>query len=270
MTKEQFLTEGKTISEQAELMDSFHGYFIDSAPRLHLSCEQFGLFEGSLGDVLEVGPFFGYIPFLLRNRATSYTVLEGNDPACYPLLPLYKKADIGISCVDFFDIFGPVRGATQRLPFPEASFDKIICWETMEHFNFNPVKLVRELLRVLKPGGQVMITVPNRASFQNLFNQVFGRMELHSINDYYTFENYVSDGKNAFYGFHWREYTKNELFRLFSKAGFEVPKSGTLTVFHDNGKHGPVRLIARKLMQLVTQLLPRYSTHVYMLANKPK
>ena len=251
-------------------MDSLHEYFSDSASRLHLTCERFDLFTDKLGDVLEIGPFFGYVPFILRNQATSYTVLEGNDPAIYPLLPLYEKAGIETSTVDFFDHFGPVRGASQKLPFPDTSFNKIICWETMEHFNFNPVKFVRELLRVLKPGGQVLITVPNRASFQSLFNQVFGRMELNSINAYYQFENYQSDGKNAFYGFHWREYSKNELVALFLKAGFEVPKSGLITVFHDSGEYGLVRRTARVCMNFLTQFLPRYATNVYMVASKPK
>jgi SAM-dependent methyltransferase len=45
----------------------------------------------------------------------------------------------------------------------------------MEHFNFNPVKFVREFRRVLKPGGKAYINVPNNASFQNLVSLIFGR-----------------------------------------------------------------------------------------------
>src|SRR6185295_10763942 len=111
-----------------------------------------------LGNVLEVGPFFGYLPFLLRPASSAYTVLEGDDPVVRPLERLYQERAITLSYVDFCELFGPDRSAAHRLSFPDASFDTILCWETMEHFNFNPVKFIRELHRVLKPGGRVCIT----------------------------------------------------------------------------------------------------------------
>jgi len=161
----QFFAEGKNLSTEAKVLDTLHGYFTQHAVRLHATCEQFGLFSGNLGDVLELGPFFGYVPFFLRKNASSYTILEGDDPAVYPLIPVYKQHSIAFAFADFFDLFGPVHSASHRLPFPDDSFDTILCWETMEHFNFNPVTFVRELRRILKPGGKVCITVPNKASF---------------------------------------------------------------------------------------------------------
>ena len=142
----------------------FQRYFLTHRERLHASAEIFGLWsQPALGDVLEIGPFYGLLPFFLRQRASSYTVLEGDDPAVYPLQPLYTQHGIALELVDLFDDFGPVRGAPNTMRMPDERFDTILCWETMEHFNFNPVKFVRDLHRLLKPGGVACITVPNRA-----------------------------------------------------------------------------------------------------------
>lgn len=268
MTPEQFNARGESLSAQAGVLDSLHGYFRAHARRLHRCCERFDLFSRPLGEVLEIGPFYGYTPFFLRSQASSYTVMEGDDPAVYALRPLYERQGIALSLVDFFEVFGPARGASHRLVAADSSFDTILCWETMEHFNFNPVKFVRELRRVLKPGGRVCITVPNRTSFQNLFALLTGRGEGHSIGSCFQFEDYESNGKKAFYGFHWREYTPSELRRLFTDAGFKVEACGTFTDFQGHETPGLGRRLARLCATVGTRLLPRFGKNVYLVAVK--
>jgi SAM-dependent methyltransferase len=267
MTKQEFITAGEQISRTAGVLDGLHGYFRLHAARLHQTCELFRLFERPLGDVLEIGPFFGYTPFVLRSRASSYTVLEGPDPAVRPLEPLYRDKGIQLRYADFFELFGPTRTAPHRLPELNASFDTILCWETMEHFNFNPVKFVRELGRVLKSGGRVCITVPNKASFQSLAALTLGRGEHAVVQSYFDAEDYVCDGKKAFYGFHWREYTAPELKQLFSTAGFEVAQSGTYTAFQDHGGSSLPRRLARQLSKTGSGIFPRFGTHVFLEAT---
>lgn len=46
-----------------------------------------------------------------------------------------------------------------RLPFPDATFDRIIASEVMEHIP-DDVGALDELARVLKPGGVIAVTVP--------------------------------------------------------------------------------------------------------------
>lgn len=45
------------------------------------------------------------------------------------------------------------------IPFADASMDNIICTEVLEHA-VDPVALIREMHRVLKPGGTLVATVP--------------------------------------------------------------------------------------------------------------
>lgn len=268
MTLQEFTNAGESVGQKAGVFDGIHGYFRCHAPRLHQSCKRFGLFSDRLGDVLEIGPFYGYTPFLLRACGSSYTVLEGDDPVVRPLEPLYREQAIAFHYVDFFEMFGPTHSATHKLPLPDAQFDTILCWETMEHFNFNPVVLVRELHRVLKPGGRVLITVPNKASFQNVAALLSGRGEKALIESYYRFENTVSGGKRAFYGFHWREYTAPELSCLFSKAGFHVQSCGTFNAFQGRERIGVGRRMLRILLKIAALVFPRHRTHVYLVATR--
>jgi SAM-dependent methyltransferase len=53
-----------------------------------------------------------------------------------------------------------VRGDARSLPFPDDSFDKIIAAEVLEHIP-DDMSAMAELLRVLKPGGRLAVTVPS-------------------------------------------------------------------------------------------------------------
>ena len=47
----------------------------------------------------------------------------------------------------------------KTFPFEDASFDSILCNQVLEHV-FNPDEFVREIVRVLKPEGHLLLTVP--------------------------------------------------------------------------------------------------------------
>lgn len=65
----------------------------------------------------------------------------------------------------------------QRLPFADASFDRIICTETLEHVA-DPQQALRELSRVLRPGGRLAISVPHFFSETILCRLMKGYFEL--------------------------------------------------------------------------------------------
>ncbi len=56
-----------------------------------------------------------------------------------------------------------VHGNTFRLPFRDATFDRVICSEVMEHVH-DWRGAARELARVVKPGGRVAVTIPTATS----------------------------------------------------------------------------------------------------------
>ena len=51
-------------------------------------------------------------------------------------------------------------GDAYNLVFPDNSFDFVLLMEVIEHFD-DPIAALREIYRVLKPGGKVFISFPN-------------------------------------------------------------------------------------------------------------
>jgi ubiquinone/menaquinone biosynthesis C-methylase UbiE len=70
-----------------------------------------------------------------------------------------------------FDGVSLVQGDATRLPIAACVFDKVACSEVIEHVP-DPLALVKELHRVLKPGGRVVITTPNRRSLYGAYRSI--------------------------------------------------------------------------------------------------
>ena len=50
-----------------------------------------------------------------------------------------------------------------KFPWPDGFFDAITAWEVFEHLE-NPYHLIREVERMLKPGGFLVLSMPNAIS----------------------------------------------------------------------------------------------------------
>jgi 2-polyprenyl-3-methyl-5-hydroxy-6-metoxy-1,4-benzoquinol methylase len=53
------------------------------------------------------------------------------------------------------------------VPLPDQTADAVVCAETIEHVE-NPRLLMRELARLLRPGGVLLVTTPNQLSLASL------------------------------------------------------------------------------------------------------
>lgn len=105
-------------------------------------------------------------------------------------------------------------------PYEDATFDVVLFCEIIEHLLMNPVHTLREIRRVLKPGGLLVATTPNVARLWNVLSMVDGL----SIYDPYS-------GFGA-YGRHNREYSLHELVQLCRFCGFETESAFTADGHH--------------------------------------
>lgn len=58
-------------------------------------------------------------------------------------------------------------GDATSLDFPDASFDKVLCSEVIEHIP-DAAQALREMRRVLRPGGSLVLSTPNKGSWYGL------------------------------------------------------------------------------------------------------
>ena len=60
------------------------------------------------------------------------------------------------------------QGSLTALPFPDASFDRALCLDVLEHLQFEEQpRALAELFRVLRPGGELLVSIPNLAHLQS-------------------------------------------------------------------------------------------------------
>jgi SAM-dependent methyltransferase len=94
------------------------------------------------------------------------------------------------------------------LPFPDEHFDGITFLAVLEHV-FDPYTVIREIHRVLRPGGELVLAVPNVASLTNRARILLGRIPVTSTDDGW-------DGGHLHY------FTKHDLDWFLRSEGFEV------------------------------------------------
>ncbi len=64
-----------------------------------------------------------------------------------------------------------IRGVGERLPFAGSSFDVIVCVWVLEHLK-DPETMLREVRRVLRPGGHFIFLTPNLRNPLMLLNRL--------------------------------------------------------------------------------------------------
>lgn len=89
---------------------------------------------------------------LAKNKGNRY------DPALSWALPLMKETNYRV--LDVVDTYHPdIVGDIHKLPFTEGELDGLFCMSILEHVE-DPFLACREMHRVLKSGGKVLIYVP--------------------------------------------------------------------------------------------------------------
>jgi len=114
-----------------------------------------------------------HISFLSRDLAAGARIL---DVGCGRGVTLGALAEQGFAVHGFEISAEAARGADSRVEiriakklqeaeYRAASFDQVIIWHVLEHLD-DPVGTLREVHRILKPGGRLIVAVPNLSSLQ--------------------------------------------------------------------------------------------------------
>jgi SAM-dependent methyltransferase len=154
-------------------------------------------------DVLEAGCGEGYGADLIADVAGLVIGLDYDEATVAHVRARYPRVDMR-------------HGNLAELPLPDGSVDVVVNFQVIEHLWDQP-QFVAECLRVLRPGGLLLMSTPNRVTF--------------------------SPGRDTpINPFHTRELNAAELTELLEAAGFRL--EAMQGVFHGRGlaeldaKHG--------------------------------
>jgi SAM-dependent methyltransferase len=152
---------------------------------LHLKRYEFALPWCRGAEVLDAGCGVGYGSSFLGEVAARVVGVDRDEPAI-----AYARARYGGPNVEFR------VGDVAALDFPDASFDTVCAFETIEHVD-DADAFVGEVARVLRPGGVFLVSTPraeetttapanpfhqvelSRADFESLLRRFFGEVELY-------------------------------------------------------------------------------------------
>lgn len=156
------------------------------------------------------------------------------------------------------------RDLNEGLDFPSGSFDVVLGNQVLEHLIETDL-FVKEVLRVLKPGGYTIQSTNNLASWHNIMALVLGMqpMPCHSSNEVRQLGNRLSPQHHSRYPHrgrvHWRVFAFVALHDLFEYHGFE-----SVSIRSAGYYPFPPRLAA-----LMAKIDKRHSAYLILRAYKP-
>ncbi len=162
--------------------------------------KKFTILEGKL---LDVGCETGIFLEMIRQEGLDITGIEISETACRYA---YRR-------------LGPVifQGDIRKKNFADNTFDIVTLWHTLEHVP-DPLGYLMDIRRILKPGGRVIVEVPNIQFIGTSFLTALGRTG------------------HFLAGEHLVHFSPKTIKMMIEKAGFTItkPESGkaVVTDFH--------------------------------------
>ncbi|WP_033342538.1 class I SAM-dependent methyltransferase [Catenuloplanes japonicus] len=123
---------------------------------------------GNATDILEIAPGPGYLTVELAKRGARVSALD----ISHTFVGIVReRAAAQHLTVDVR------QGDAAAMPFPDASFDLIICQAAFKNF-LRPVEALNEMHRVLRPGGVALIEDLHRGATRKQIAQEVAGMRL--------------------------------------------------------------------------------------------
>ena len=109
--------------------------------------------------ILEIGAGTGRIAKHYGLKVRDLTLLD-------PAENMLKRA------IEHLPHAKPIVGFSERMDFSSNSFDKIVCYDSLHHWQ-NQMKGLKEAYRVLRPGGKILVLEVDQNNFWGRKLQLF-------------------------------------------------------------------------------------------------
>ncbi|GAC15208.1 tocopherol O-methyltransferase [Aliiglaciecola lipolytica E3] len=165
---------------ERQISTNYDNIRLDHKNRYQFACDQ--LQEESPNTVLDLACGIGYGTLMLANATNAKVTGVDIDQGAID----YANSYYSNSNTQF------LREDARLLTLPDATFDAVVSFETIEHVEFD-LELISKFYQLLKPGGRLICSTPNEDV-----------MPYDPVN----------------FKYHIKHYTNNELLALLKSAGF--------------------------------------------------
>lgn len=139
------------------------------------------------------------------------------------LLTNFYEELIGVDIADYSEMWRDFPSVifkihdidSEQLPYPENHFDLVLATNVLEHV-FDVFGFLDEAHRVLRPGGILLISVPNISHFRRIWDLIQGRVPRTGARERPFLRESGWDGQHLHY------FTPKELQFLLEECGFEI------------------------------------------------
>jgi 2-polyprenyl-3-methyl-5-hydroxy-6-metoxy-1,4-benzoquinol methylase len=207
-------------------------------------------YEAATGRIFSLAPVHEVVLRMVRSRPV-HTLLDvgcGPNPNLDIALTKDGRSVVGLELGLGFSRYAWLRaresgvplavinGTVSQLPFPADIFDGCICSETLEHV-LDPAKVLREIHRVLKPGGFLFLTVPNEKNLYTFYLWLLRRVPQGNVQPF------------AEHPSHLHHFTRKRLDRLFVEL-FAVERRFSVGFSNQRFRQQPVEVVLSEMVKL--------------------
>ena len=225
--------------------------------------EQTGSYAGK--DVLELGSSQGL--HLLAAKYLGASSVTGVDRFIFPDAPsnmfTLTAQDVahlqsvwqreGVQMLD--------QTLDMTLPQASNSVDLVVCNAVIEHLHGIHKHVFAESLRVLKPGGWLVLTTPNLTSLPKRLKFMLGVSPLWDLKDYFNSETHFTG--------HVREFTADECRRMLEWSGFSNVTSKAGTGYYQKHWLTNPKKVKNVITFAIATVYPPFGELLYVAAQKP-
>ena len=254
---------GKKTTKKAEkVVSDYNGYdykkifwedadreYEDLADRLAIQ----RLLPEKMDNFVDIAGGYGRLANEYLDRAKKATLFD------------YSKTELAQAKAEYGDKIHTKAGDIYDLPFKDNTFDGLMMVRATHHFNNMP-KVMKELYRVLKPGGVAVIEVANKRTLPKMFRYWFRASDVNPFDKKPS--NLKGLNKDGFYNYH-----PKYMEEIFEKTGFEIDKVLSVSNFRSTTLKKiftPEALLAveKPAQKLLAPL--RFAPSIYYRLKKPE
>ena len=195
------------------------------------------LLPKEIDSIVDIAGGYGRLAPMYLDRAKKATLFD------------YSKTELAQAKKIYGDRLNTKAGDAYHMPFSDGEFSAAIMVRATHHFE-DVEKVIKEIYRILKPGGVAVIEVANKKTLPRMIRYWRKQSDVNPFD--LSIENRTDVTKTVFYNYHPKYIEK-----IFESAGFKIEKVRSVSnfrsrklkkVFRKNGlmflEHGAQKVLA--------------------------